>query len=70
MSDVLIPRIIARIKESMNEHAHGAMKLRVRDVGHYGEVVGAYRGLEDALAIIEHTLNESEQDETNSEKRS
>lgn len=63
MSDVLLGRVIGKIKEAMNDHAHDAMQMTVHDLAKYGEIVGAYRGLDEALKLIDEVLRESAADQ-------
>jgi hypothetical protein len=57
--------IIAKIKVDMDNHAHDAMQMSVADLGKYGEIVGAYRGMQHCLDIIDIVLKtESDLDST------
>ncbi len=64
--DKYLLQIVARIKEDMTEHAHGAMSMPTPDIGKYCEIVGAYRGMQHCLNIIDTVLHEDEEKEKNS----
>jgi hypothetical protein len=64
--DKYLSTIISTIKEDMDAHAHDAMNMPTPDLGKYCEIVGAYRGLKHALAIIDSVLRADEEKEANS----
>lgn len=50
-------KILAALQAAMDEHSKAAMRApRGRDSFSYGEVVGHYAGLTQALAIVEKAM--------------
>ena len=63
--DRSIAKIIGDIKASMDAHAHEAMNLN-SDVIRHAQIVGAYRGMQHCLDLIEAALHSDEEAERNS----
>ncbi len=64
--DKVLSKVIGRIKDDMNQHAHDAMLMGTPDLPKYCEITGAYRGMQHCLDIIDNILRDAEE----SEKRS
>lgn len=58
-----ISQIIGMIKEDMNAHAHESMNLPTPSAEKYCEIVGAYRGMQHCLNIIDKVLRADEETE-------
>lgn len=59
MSNPLVKAIVT-LKERMREHADSAMVLQVNDAARFHEIVGAWRGMQEAVQILENILNEGD----------
>lgn len=47
----------------MDAHAHDAMNMPTPDLGKYCEIVGAYRGMQHCLNIIDKVLRAADYEE-------
>lgn len=56
--DKVLSVVISRIKEQMNDHAHGAMNIANVDDSKFHEIAGAYRGMQHCLDIIDNVLHD------------
>jgi hypothetical protein len=52
---------MAKIKQQLDEHAHGSMQSAHSDLYDFGRKVGVYEGLLRAVAVIEDILSADDQ---------
>ena len=58
-----IEQYIGQLKDKLDELAHGSMNAPLRDPYDHGVVVGHYRGLQEALQLLEAQFEEEDKKE-------
>lgn len=56
--DQFLSRYIGKLKSQMDELAHGAMNMPLKDLFEHGVIVGHYRGLQEALQLLEAEIED------------
>lgn len=61
--DSFLAQYIGVLKDRMNELAHGSMDVPCKEPFEHGVFVGHYRGIQEALQLLESTIEEEDQQE-------
>jgi hypothetical protein len=55
---------ISKLKEMLDDHAHGNMQRAGGDVFEHGRVVGIYQGMQVAIQVIQNALSAGDEADT------
>lgn len=61
--DPFLAQFIGVLKDKLNDLAHGAMDVPCKDPFEHGVFVGTYRGVQEALQLLENTIEEEDEKE-------
>ena len=62
-NDAFLGNYVRDLKAKIDELAHGAMERPAKDPFEHGVFVGTYRGLQEALMLLDAILEEQDQKE-------